>query len=206
MVHLMNSEELAGLNNNNCEKEFSTPLNLTDHLGIKVSLIGNGGSSEDALCIRMRSAETGGYADYIVHLNFDGIREIVISNTDNAEYRGLFFTGADNDLYKVHRRDVDFSQVKYIQVFKSSNCESANVLSVDAVPLVSNALTNPVLTLNGASVTFQGTLQSGEYLEYNAGERIAVVYDSMGNSRTVKVKRSGRFRVPAGIIQQQFPE
>lgn len=196
-VRLMSSDELAGLNSQKCEKTFASPQNLEELLGLKVRLQGNGVTSTDAVCVRLRSAETGGYADYVVPLNFEGTRDIIVTNTDNAEYRNLYFPGAEDNLYRMYRTDVVFSKIKIVQVFKSNKCKTAGVMSIDAVPLVSNALSDPVVKVNGASVTFQGTLQSGEYLEYNAGEKSAVVYDRMGNSRKVRVKRSGRFRVPA---------
>ena len=197
-VRLMSSDELTEQNSQKCEKTFASPLNLKELLGLKVTLQGNGVASKDAVCIRLHSSETGGYADYVVRLNFEGTRDILVTNTDNAEYRDLYFLGAEDNLYRTHRTDVDFSKVKFVQVFKSSNCKTATVLSIDAVPLVSNALANPVVAVNGASVTFQGTLQSGEYLEYNAGERSVVVSDSIGNARTINVKRKGRFVVPSG--------
>ena len=197
-VRLMGVDDLQGLNNNKCEKTFINPQNLKELLGLKVTLQGNGEGSKDAICIRLRSAETGGYADYVVRLNFEGTREVILSNTDNAEYRDLYFTGAEDNLYRMHRMEVDFSKVKYVQVFKSGNSKDVNVFSIDAVPIVPNALTNPVVTLNGASLMFQGMLQSGEYIEYNAGGKIAVIYDNLGNSRVVKVKRKGRFKVPHG--------
>ena len=198
LVRLMGPQDLDGLNGKKCEKSFSHPLNLKELLGLKVTLQGNGKSSNDAICIRLRSAEKGGYADYVVWLNFDGTREIILTNTDNAEYRDLYFPGIEDNLYLMHRKDVDFTKVKFIQVYKSSNCKKINVLSIDAVPLVSNILMTPTLTLDGSSVTFKGTLQSGEYLEYNVDEKKAIVYDNMGNTRTIKVIRKGRFIIPEG--------
>ena len=66
--------------------------------------------------------------------------------------------------------------------------------------MVPNALTNPTIMLNKAMVTFEGTLQSGEYLEYNAGENNAIIYDSIGNARIVNAYRKGKFMVPKGAF------
>lgn len=197
-IRLLSSDELTGLSGKKCEKSFDSPQNLKEFLGLKVRLKGNGDASKDAVCIRLRSAETGGYADYVVRLNFEGIRDIIVTNTDNAEYRDLYFPGMEDKLYQMHRNDVDFTKVKFIQVFKSNNCKNVSVFCIDAVPLMSNALMTPVLTLNGASLTFQGRLQSGEYIEYNVDEKKATIYNNMGSTRTVKVIRRGRFIVPEG--------
>lgn len=197
-VKLMDAEELAMLNNDKCKKEFSSSIDLSNHLGLKISLLGNGLSSEDALCIRLRSSETGGYADYVVKLNFEGKRDIVLTNLDNADYRGLDFIGAEDGLYRMHRNEVDYSKVKYIQVFRSRGCKEVQVYDIEAVPIIPNAISSPTITLNKATVSFEGTLQSGEYLEYNAGKKTAIIYDSIGNGRTVNVKRKRHFLVPKG--------
>lgn len=199
-VHLMNASELVNLCTSKCEKEFPDLLNLSNHLGLRISLEGNGAKSEDALCIRLRSSETGGYADYIIFLNFEGRRDVILTNLDNAEYRTLNFIGAENGLYNMHRDEVNFKRVKYIQVFRSQGCKDVRAYSIDAVPVVPNALTNPTIMLNKAMVTFEGTLQSGEYLEYNAGENNAIIYDSIGNARIVNAYRKGKFMVPEGAF------
>lgn len=197
-INLMWFNESVDLKEQSSEKTFNTPLDLSNHLGIKVTVKGNGMESKDAICIRLRSLGSNGYADFVVLLNFQGWREVILPNLDNAENKGLSFKGMDNNQYNVYRRDVDYTQVKYVQVFKSEGCKDARLKSIDAVPLSSNSLTEPSVHVGSANVTFMDVINSGEYVEYKAGERSAHVYDSMGNSRNIMVKRKGRFRVPNG--------
>lgn len=197
-INLMNNEELKALSNSVCQKTFLEPQNLSKHLGLKVEVKGNGINSKDALCIRLASSETSGFADYVVRLDFDGFRDIILSNLDNADCRDLYFKGMEDNLYKVHRKEVDFSKVKTIQIYKAGDCKGVVVKSIDAVPLVSNPIANPTIHIGSASVVFLDTIQTGEYIEYNAGDKIALVYDSIGNSREIRVKRKGKFRAPAG--------
>ena len=197
-IVLMNNDELKALSNPICEKTFSEPQNLSKHLGLKVEVKGNGINSKDALCIRLASSETSGFADYVVRLDFDGYRDIILTNLDNAEYRDIYFKGMEDNLYKVHRSEVDFSRVKNIQIYKAGDCNDVVVKSINAVPLVSNPITNPTVIVGSASVVFLDTIQSGEYIEYNAGDKYAVVYDSIGKGRDIKVKRKGKLRASVG--------
>lgn len=72
VINLLHYDERASLTDGVFEKKYTQPINIAKKLGIKVSLYGGGKDSKDALCIRLRSTETPGYADYVVRLNFDG--------------------------------------------------------------------------------------------------------------------------------------
>ena len=198
IISLLRLDERTELNEQECKKTFQTPLDLSGHLGLKVSLKGNGRVSQDALCIRLCSSSSSGYADFVVRLNFDGWRDILLPNLDNAEFPDLIFEGMEDNLYRMHRKDVDFKNVQSIQIFKAGECKSVRIRSVEAVPLVSNTLTNPTIHLGNSSISFSDSLKSGEYLEYSVGDKKALVFDSIGNSREVKVSSSGYFRVPQG--------
>lgn len=179
-------------------KTFPKLIDLSNHNGIKITLEGKGGSSKDALCIRLLSSSYNGYADYIVPLNFEGWRDIILSSLDNGEYKEWIFDGMDDDCYNIYRRTIDFSQIKTIQLFKSKGCSVINIKSIDAVPIVSNTLDNPTIILGGVSVTFNDSVKSGEYIEYNAGDKEALLFDRLGKSRVITVKRNGKLKVPHG--------
>ena len=198
-IHLMSFNENEMLPDGKIEKRFPQPINIENNLGIKVNLKGEGIESKNALCIRLLS-EAPGYADYVVRLNFDGWREIVLSNLDNAETQDLEFKGREYALYSNYYYDVDFSKIKSVQLFKAGDCKNVRLKSIEAVPIVSNSLTNPKVVLGNSSITFNGTIESGEYIEYQAGNKSALVFDRFGNSREIKVKRRGRFNVPKGFF------
>ena len=197
-INLIKFNDSIDLNSQKLKKNYSTPIDLSEHIGIKISLKGNGVKSKDALCIRLQSLNQSGYADYIVRLNFEGWRDVIMPNLDNAEYSDLHFVGMEDDHYRMHRFDVDYSQINSVKVFKAGSCEGVIVKSIDAVPIVQNPISNPVVKLNGASVTFVDTIQSGEYVEYNAGSKTALVFDRYGNNRRINVKRNKQFVVPKG--------
>ena len=139
-----------------------------------------------------------GVADYVVCLNLKGWQDIVLTNLDNAEFSNLKFKGMDDPLYQVHRYSIDYSKISSVKLYLAGECNSVRIGSIEAVPLVENALTNPIVRISSANVTFKDTIHSGEYVEYWAGSRTAMVYDSIGNSRKIRVSRKGRLRVPNG--------
>jgi hypothetical protein len=197
-ITLSRYNERASLIGQLTKKVFNNPLDLSNHKAIRITLKGNGIDSHDALCVRLMSSSSSGYSDYVVRTNFDGWRDIVLSDLDNAEYPKLKFKDMEDNLYQMHRMDMDYSHVTSMQVFVAGECRDIKIRSIEAVPLVSNTLNNPQITIGNASLTFTDTIQSGEYLEYQVGDKAALVYDSIGNSRVVTVSRSGRFRVPIG--------
>lgn len=198
-IPLLSFNEQVDISNQNCEKRFASPIDLSQHLGIKVSIKGNGVESNDAICIRLSSlAPVTGCGDYYVPLNFEGWRDIILTDLDNAEFSYKDFPGMDDVNYTVHRYDVDFTSIRSIRVFKSGECKGVKIKKIEAVPLIPNTLTNPTVRLGKASLVFNDVLQSGEYLEYTVGDKSATVYDYIGTSRTIKVSKKGRFRVPSG--------
>lgn len=197
-IPLISSDNLKDFINQKCEIVFPTPINMSKHLGLRVSIKGNGGGSTDAICVRLCSSPSSGYADYVVRLNFDGWRDILLTDLDNAENPDLLFREKEDINYKMHRKSIDFSNISYACIYKSADCKDVMIKKIEAVPLTPNPLLNPCVHLGNSSITFKDTIQSGEYIEYQAGSKTAAVYDSIGNARTISAERRGQFKVPSG--------
>ena len=179
--------------------EYPKCLNIKGLNAIKVTVKGNGEDSKDAICIRLCSpGSTDGYADYVIKTNFEGWKIVVLSDLDNAEFLHLKFKGMEDQLYKTHRFPVEFSRISSMQVFLAGECRGVRLKSVEAVPLVSNALINPSIKLGSATITFIDTLKSGEYIEYQVGDKRATIFNNIGTSRTANITRSGKLKVPKG--------
>lgn len=202
VVNLMKFNESKDVIGQNMKKEFSKVLNLENNRGIKISIRGNGVDSKDAVCIRLRgNSAVSGFSDYVVETNFDGWKDILLTNIDNAEYPSLRFMGKEDILYNYYRYKLDYTQINTIQVFTSGECKGVRIKSIDAVPLYPNDLVNPTVTIGVNAITFSDIIKSGEYIEYEGKGETALVYDSMGNSRTIPIVKRGRLRVPNGRFQ-----
>ena len=198
-ISLIKLDESIDLISQQCKKEYPSLLNIDGYYALKVSIKGNGVNSKDAICIRLcSSGNLDGYADYVIRTNFDGWKEVILSDLDNAEYPDLKFQGMEDQLYKTHRFPTNYTRISSIQVFTSGICNGVRIKSIEAVSLTPNALINPSVVMGNNSITFLDTLQSGEYIEYQVGNETATIYDSIGNTRKTSVSRRGRFRVPNG--------
>ena len=198
-IILLQGLEAIGLKESGITKDFSSPLDLSNHKAIRVTVKGNGSDSNDAICVRLGTSSGVAYADYVVRLNYEGWREIIVPGLDNGDYSELVFEGLSDDVSKTHQNTVDMSRVSYVKICQTSNA-NVSVRKVEAVSIVNNSLINPTIHSGRATVTFNDTIKSGEYIEYSVGEKEASVYDSIGNLRTISVKRTGRFRIPKGIF------
>lgn len=197
-ITLLKSGELNKWSKNVIQKQFREPLNLREHKAIKITVKGKGISSQDAICVRLGASSSNSYADYFVRLNYDGWRELIIPSLDNGEFTNYTFEGKEDNINKMHINGVDLSRVGYVYIYQSTGCEGVDIKKVEAVPIVSNALMNPTVHIGSTSIVFKDTIQSGEYIEYTVGDKKALVYDNIGNSRAINVSRRGRFRVPHG--------
>ena len=179
-------------------RTMPTTIDLSGYLGLKVSLKGNGEKSSDAICIRLLSTNNGGVADFVIRTNFDGWRTIVLPSLDNGDNPDLSFEGMDTNIHRIHRFDVDYSKISAIQIYRSGKCQGIKIKEIGAVPLIQNLIENPTIRIGDTTITFLDTIKSGEYVEYNAGDKKATVFDHIGNSRYVAVVKKGRFKVPNG--------
>ncbi len=197
-IPLLAFDESKNMNLQTRQKTFSSPLDLTDNKALKISIKGNGYNSNDAVCIRLSSTSSSAYADYVIRLRFSGWRDIIVPVLDNAENSDLSFEGMEDNVIKMHQNEVDYSKISLVQVFQTANTNSVRIKEIDAVPVVSNSLTNPIVHIGPMAIVFRDTIQSGEYIEYKVGDEKALVYDSIGNSRAINVSRRGRFRIAKG--------
>ncbi len=198
-IPLIKLDESTDLIKQQCKKEYPSFLNIDGHYALKVVMKGNGILSKDAICIRLSSlGGTDGYADYVVKTNFDGWKELILSDLDNAEYPDLKFQGMDDQLYKIHRFSTNYTRISSLQIYTAGECNGVRIKSIEAVPLTPNALVNPSVVMGNNSITFLDSLQSGEFVEYQVGNETATIYDSIGNARNTMVEREGRFLVSNG--------
>ena len=186
--------------------KFVTSLDLSERLAVKVKVLGNGADSNDAICIRLESAgiPLPGYSDHIIRLDYEGWREFVLTDLDNAEFRDLTFKGMPDSYYKLYRQYTDYSKVTDVSVYLSGDCNGVKMGDVKAVKMNSYSFSNPSVTVGGKTISFDCDLASGEYLEYDPVTKKAAAYDQAGNSRYVAVSGAMGFRVPSGDFEAEL--
>jgi len=152
-------------------RTYAPPLNLKDRQGMGLWI--NGDAGGEVLNFQLRSPEhlPAGYADHYVPIDFTGWRyvELIEAEGDRCPNYRWPYSGAYYDLY---RETVYYDQVSSLGIWctnvpagKTATCRLG---PIRALPLIKARLTNPAVTLNGRTVTFPVTMESGSYLEWTA--------------------------------------
>ncbi len=165
------------------DRIFSPCLNLKSHQAIGVRIEGD--ESGQILAIRLESPRHisfGAIADRYITIDFTGPRVFTLVETESTRWSD--YTWNDGKwLYNVYRETVDFGAIESISIWynnlaqdKQSKCI---IGPVKAMPMIACTLKNPVVTVNGKSVTLPVEMQSGNYLEFNSADD-CVLYGSKG--------------------------
>jgi len=174
-------------------------LDITNNLALKVRIHGN--NSEDHVLIRLEGHSTteSGLAEYVIPLNFEGWKEIYLTDTDNGEYDHIKFTGKSHGSYEIYRANISFNRIETVEVYKSGHCNGVKIDYIEAVRHLPQQLINPTITVGDSTVRFLGSIEATEYLEYFPGDEKATVYDGKGTPREIEV--DGELIVPAGEFE-----
>ena len=164
-------------------RKFSPCLNLKNHQAIGVWIEGDG--SEQIIAIRLESPRHisfGAVADRYITVDFTGPKLFTLVETESARWSDYIW----NDgkwLYNVYREKVDFSRVESLSIWynnlptdKKTKC---TIGTIKALPMVACTVKNPVVTVNGKAIVLPVKMQSGSYLEFDAGSD-CVLYSSKG--------------------------
>ncbi len=183
-------------------KKFTVKnVDMTEKMAIVIPVKGTG-KAGDAAMLHLRggisSGESGGRIDYLIDLNFEGWRDIVLVDADNLDY--------DTSYYKIGSSAVDYDSTRVVPNYADvtsieiSTCGTGNAAQFGDIMACSHIdapVVNPTLTVGSSSITFNTTISGGEYLEYNPAENKAYVYHE-DQSVTEVTDISGKFELPAG--------
>lgn len=147
------------------------PLDIKGQQALGVWVHGDGSGA--LLNLQLRSPHHtvyGGYGEHYVRLDYTGWRYFEMVEPEGGAIKDHQWP-YNGGYYAIYREEVDFSQVETLSLWCNrvpKGREAAPVLSaVKALPLVKQPLKNPSVTVDGVTVTFPVTLETGAYLEYN---------------------------------------
>ncbi len=178
---------------------FETPLNAAGRHALLVTVTSDGKGG--AVCISLESPVVSDHnqIDYVIPLDFVGEKDFVLVATDTFLYPEDWFShweARNTYNFKLYRGPVEFSTISAVSVYTYGNVSGTRLSDIRLAKHTDAPLVNPTVTSsNGDSITFNCTLSSGEYLEYDG--KSALVYDSVGRSREVE-KISGALSIKSG--------
>jgi hypothetical protein len=181
-------------------REFETPVNLSQRLGLGFWVYGDGGGQYINIRLESPSNLVSGFSDHIVVVDFTGWRYFALAEADN----GLSNPGEyNNQLYEEYRQPVHYNSISKVQITVKGSTSNLRFRTVRALPLIDTYLVDPVLQMDGKNITFRGQIRSGHFMEYTPGGR-AVVYNAVGNEISVMQPDTPLFRLPTGKSAIRF--
>lgn len=175
--------------------------NLTNAKAIKVRVYGNG-SDTDAIMITLTYTGPGEYeyTDYVVPLNFDGWKDIVLVDSDCADYGYTFSSRNVNTVsWDTFREIPNYAKLNGIVISTTGNCEGVLIDDIVAYKHIEAPVKNPCVTVGNETITFNTEIKGGEYIEYDPDTKKAVLNHNDGN--TENITYSGSLTVPAGDFE-----
>lgn len=181
-------------------------VNMSKNMAVKVNVKGTG-KDGDAILIVLKggltSGESNGHCDYFIDLNFEGWREFVLLDADNAEYdttkykfgAPIYNNGGD---YGTVRSTPNFANIVNVTVYTATtNSKNAQISNLIAYNQTNAPVKNPTVTVGSSSMTFNTEITGGNYIEYHPDENKAYLYNNKEQSIT-EIPFTGTLEIPTG--------
>jgi hypothetical protein len=175
------------------DRRFSPCLNLKNNQAIGVQIEGDG--QGQIIAIRLESPHhisLGAVADHYITVDFTGTRLFTLVETESSRWSDYVWNDGKG-IYNVYREMIDFGTVESMSIWynnlprdKQAKCV---IGPIKAMPMIPCTVKNPVVTVNGKAIDLPVEMQSGSYLELDAGNEF-MLYGSKGQTLTT-VKPEG---------------
>ncbi len=164
------------------------------------------GADGDAMLISVQSKNSAGgwdgRTDYFIDLNFEGWREVVLIDSDCADYdtSKYSFPGiVDKQInYDTFRNIVYYNRITQLAIRTcGETAKNAQIGTVYAYEHTDAPVKNPTVTVGAESITFNCTMGSSDYLEYDPLTNKAILYRNVTQT-TEEVGVSGSLSIAKG--------
>ncbi|MBN2452614.1 MAG: hypothetical protein JXR77_19680 [Lentisphaeria bacterium] len=164
-------------------KGFDPCLDLRQAQALGLWVHGDAGGEWLNLQLRSRG-NYNTYSDSYIPVDFHGWRYVELVEPESDRYDILSWPYA-RAVYKLHRHGTEYDSVRALHLWLNGIAEdgAAEVLlsPIRALPIVPNRLRDPALTINGRTVVFPVTLESGWRVEINGNT--GTVFTREGHTR-----------------------
>ena len=151
-------------------KTFDPLLDLGKHQALGMWIYGDG--KGELLNFRLGSPKHiayGAVADHYITVDFTGWRYCELIETESTRWSDYTWNDGKG-LYNVYRELIDFEHIESLGMWFNDVVPGEEVRCfispVKALPMVSNTIKNPSVTIDGQTIFFPVTMKSGDYLEF----------------------------------------
>jgi len=187
-------------------------VNMSKNMAVKVSVKGTG-KDGDAILIVLKggltSGESNGHCDYFIDLNFEGWRDFVLLDADNAEYdttkykfgAPIYNVGGD---YGTVRSTPNFANIVNVTLYTAtSNSKTAMISDLIAYEQVQAPVKNPTVKVGSQTMTFNTEIDGGNYIEYHPDENKAYLYNNKEQTIS-EIPFTGTLEIPSGDFTCEY--
>jgi len=186
-------------------------VDMTNNMALKVRVKGTGADG-DALLISVvgsiTSGESNGRGDYFIDLNFEGWREFVFVDIDNADYdiKKYTFNGVNTDYfnYITYRRVPNYADIIDLTVRTSGKtADTASIGTIYGYTQTPAPVENPTVKSGSSSITFNCEISGGEYIEYDPITNKAFLYHT-SEQTSEEISFTGTLNLPSGKFTAEY--
>ena len=183
-----------------------SPVRLTENLALKLKVKGTGRDG-DGLLIKLEGSGDG-FVTYFVDLNFDGWREFVALDGDLGDYdmNKYPFQGITTNIgnYPAVRDVPKFGSINTVTLYTAgTTAANAQLGSIYAYTHTDAPVENPTVTVGSSSITFNTTLKSGDYIDYDPRTNKAIYYNNKDQVNH-EISVTGELSVPSGAYTATY--
>jgi hypothetical protein len=167
--------------------EWSAPMDMTGRRGIGMRVTGDGSGALLVFAISGR--------DYVVPIDFTGTREIEIPNGEVAWSSGAWGWRMDTkhaDYAHQHACRIGFGHLP------AKTKTSVRVEAITALAEIPAHLESPVIRTGSGTLSVNGYVASGEYLQFDGGDAATVFDDNWNKLRELHVVKKD-YAMPYGF-------
>lgn len=178
---------------------------LTNTKAMKVRVFGNN-SDTDAIMISLTYTGPGlyEYTDYVIPLNFEGWKEIILVDSDCGDYGKYTFSGRNVNAvsWDMFREVPDYGKINGIDITLCGKCEGVMMDDIVAYKHTTAPMRYPSVTIGDETITFKTKLEAGQYIEYDPNTNTAKLNFNNGESKKISFK--GSVTVPSGSFTYTY--
>lgn len=166
------------------EKKFDPWLNLEKNQALGVWIKGDGNG--ELLNLRIESPEhvsMGARGDHFIPIDFTGWRYFELVEVESTRFNDYIWPDEYFNVYNSYFYTVHFDKVDKLQLWYNNlpaNKEVKCIIGpVKALPMISNTIKNPAITIGDQTIVFPVEMKSGMFLEFTSADD-CVLYGSKG--------------------------
>lgn len=177
-IILLETDENAVIPPDGLKADISEIKNCPKGLGVWI--YGNNEGSYVSIKMNSLPHVTHSFLERLIKVDFTGWKYFELVETDNGEIPEAR-AGRSADYAEFREFPLDLNSLTTISVTVIGENNGIRIRSIKAINEKVNTIKDPELKINGKTIKFGVSINSGEYLEYTAGEKYVNVYDSFGN-------------------------